>query len=239
MVHIIFVPAFAVHDCASYYQSFVVGVGHAHTVQFLTPDGYTQSDTHCLGNVPLQTVVDTCVHAYNQVAVPCVLVGHSIGAVLVGKMYAHLTTKPLEVILFNPVVRPPRLRLCRALPLFGPVMSLLDLLPVPLITHVYTRQEFGTMSDVVPVMKFKLWIDLRSSASLDNGCLVDRTTVITSVNDPVGNGSALFGSNRPHCTKFPGHASFRSADCMTLVLSRLAEHTHDTSNSFASLYQMD
>jgi hypothetical protein len=239
MVHIIIVPAFAVHDCESYYRSFVVGVGHLHTVQFLKPDGYTQSGKHCIGDVHLQTVVDMCVQEYNQVAMSCVLVGHSIGAVIVGKMYAHLTTKPQAVILFNPVVRPHRLCLCRVLPLVGPLMYLLNLLPIALITHVYTHQEFGTMSDVVPAMKFKLWIDLRSLVSLDIGCFMDHTTVITSVHDPIGNGSELFGSNRPHITKFPGHASFRSAECMTLVLSILVSHMSDVSHSFSSLYKLD
>ena len=231
-MHIIFVPAFAIHDCPSYYRAFCVHICDLHTVHFLQLDGYTQSGRRCLGDVPLATLVDECVVECNRDKRPYILVGHSTGTLIVDHMYAHLATKPQSVILLNPITRHPRLRLCRRIPLFTPVMRLLDLLPIPLITDVYNGTQFGTGYDVAPAMKYRLWVDLCSLTSRARNV----TTVVMSTRDGIGNGGETIPCDDRHTTTFPGHASFRSLECMAHVLSRLGPPS--ATGTFERLYTL-
>lgn len=241
MVHFIIVPAFAVHDCAAYYNVFTVGVGDTHSVQFLSVDGYTHSGRCSLGDVSLKHVVEECVQACNRENRPYVLVGHSTGALLVGHMYAQLEHKPLSIMLFNPISHHPRLWLCRCIPLVVPLMRLLDLLPVPLITPVWEGRQFGTVSDVVPAMKYRLWIDLSTVACrvpLTTGLPSSTTTVFTSLHDRIGTGGERIQCENHHTTKCPGHASFRSMECMSVVLGLLRSYT-PTEPAFTRLCNLD
>ena len=105
--------------------------------------------------------------------------------------------------------------------MFVPVMRLLDLLPVPLITHVYTGEHFGTRSDVAPPMKYRLWRDLRSSTTVLGNLPPSLTTIVTSIQDKIGNGGEQSMCDDIRSIKLPGHASFRSLACMSAILSML------------------
>jgi hypothetical protein len=240
MVHVILVPAFAVHDAASYYSAFISGISNTHTIQILSVDGYTQGGHRSLGDISLKQVVEECVQACNNEARRYALVGHSTGARIVGHMYTHLITKPLSVLLFNPSMRPPRIWLCQYIPLFVVLMRLLDLVPIPLITHVYTGKQFGTVSDVVPAMKYRLWIDLVSSVydpPLTMSLPETTTTVFIGLNDQLGSGGEHISCSDHRLTKIPGHTAFRSFECMTRVLEVLRSCT-TTETPFDALYTL-
>jgi hypothetical protein len=239
MVHILFIPAFAVHDCITYYSDFISGVNDTHTIQFMSVDGYTQGGRSSIGDISLEQVVEECVQTCNREERSYALVGHSTGAKVVGLMYPRLVRKPVHVFLFNPVLRHQRLWLCRYIPLFVPLMRLLDVLPIPIITRVYTGKQFGTVSDLVPAMKYRLWIDLVSSASdavMVKGLSQTLTTMFVSLHDELG-----AGGERIHCnhitTKIPGHASFRSLETMAVVLQILSK-CDSSGSSFDSLYTL-
>jgi hypothetical protein len=234
-MHLIFIPAFAINDCPVYYNEFCTGVGPLYTIQFIQVDGYSYSGRRCIGDVSLETVIEECIATCNRHKHPYVLIGHSTGSLLVDRMYTKLTTKPLSVILLNPIMRHPRLRLCRRIPLITPIMRLLDVLPIPLITHVYNGKQFGTGSDVTPPMKYRLWIDLRASITSERKLPSNSTTVIISTRDDIGNGGELLQCADMHTTNYPGHASFRSLQCMAHIISRLA--TLETP-MFESLYNI-
>ena len=232
-MHIIFIPAFTIHDLPDYYSEFCNGVGPLHTIQFVEVDGYTHSGRRCLGDVALETVLKECIVTCNRYKHPYVLVGHSTGALIVDHIYQQLITKPLSVVLFNPIVRHPRLRMCRRIPLFTPVLRLLDLLPIPLITSVYDGQQFGTGCDVTPAMKYRLWVDLQKSSSMQQTLPASTTTVIISTRDEIGNGGELIKCDDMHTTNYPGHTSFRSLECMSHLLERLGTLERPT---FENLY---
>ena len=233
-MHLIFVPAFAIHDCSSYYHAFCRGVRELHTLHFLQLDGYTQSGRRCLGDVSLATLVDACVAECNLNRRPYILVGHSTGTLIVNHIYARLEPKPVSVVLLNPITRHPRLRLCRQIPLFTPVLRLLDLLPIPLITTVFNGTQFGTADDVAPAMKYRLWVDLCSaSATTQPPPPAATTTVVLSTRDGIGNGGETIPCDDRHMTAFPGHASFRSLECMAHVLSRLGPPSATTFESLS------
>jgi hypothetical protein len=235
-MHIIFIPAFTIHDCPVYYSAFCTGVGQLHTIQFLEVDGYTYSGRRCTGDVLLTTVIDECIATCNLYKHPYVLIGHSTGALIVDRIYEKLTKKPLSVILVNPIMRHPRLRICRYIPLCTLLMRLLDVFPIPLITYVYNGKQFGTGCDVAPPMKYRLWIDLISSTNPERTIPTTDTTVVLSTRDQVGNGGELFMCDDIYTTTYPGHTSFRSLDCMSHILSRLT--AHDT-HVFENLYSIN
>jgi hypothetical protein len=221
-MHLLFLPAFSISDCSDYYEAFLTGLGALHTVQFLQLDGYTHSGRRCLGDVHLSTLVEECLRACTRLTGPYILVGHSTGAVLVDHLYPRLSVKPVSVIVFNPLVRPPRLRVCGRIPLFLPVLRLLERVPVPLITHVFKGDEFGTACDVAPPMKYKLWIDfLSSSAKTLSNLPPSTTTILLGRHDKIGNGGDTSGGGDLQMVKYPGHASFRSLRTMSYILSIL------------------
>ena len=240
MVHIICIPEFAVHDCTTYYSAFSSGINGAHTIQFMSVDGYTQGGRSSIGDISLEQVVEECVQTCNREERPYALVGHSTGAKVVGLMYPRLVKKPVQVFLFNPILRHPRLWLCRYIPLVVPLMRLLDVLPIPFITRVYTGKQFGTVSDLVPAMKYRLWIDLVSSIGHDSmvkGLSQTPTTVFMSLHDELGSGGEQIQCSNHKTTKLPGHASFRSLETMTVVLDLLSKF-EPTESTFESLYML-
>lgn len=203
-------------------------------------DGYTQGGRSSIGDISLEQVVEECVQTCNREERSYVIVGHSTGAKVVGLMYPRLAKKPVQVLIFNPILQHPRLWLCRYIPLLVPVMRLLDILPIPFITHVHTGKQFGTVSDLVPAMKYRLWIDLVSSAGHDSmvkGLPQTTTTVFMSLYDELGSGGEQIRCRKHQTTKLPGHTSFRSLETMATVIELLSDFA-TMESSFESLYML-
>jgi pimeloyl-ACP methyl ester carboxylesterase len=219
MVLIIFMPGFGIHDCPSYYKNFLRHMEREHTVQFMCVDGYTYSGCRYLGDICMATLLAECAEVCNRLSEPYVLVGHSMGALLTGHLYPRLQTKPINVVLLNPLTSPKYLRVFRGwLPLPVPVLWLLDWLPLPLNTTLYTAKTIGTDTDIVTKMKFRLWRDLATRACVTEmqTVLPKNTTIVTSTRDPLGQGAGAI-SGLHHELVHPGHASFRWMACTTIV----------------------
>lgn len=238
MVLILFMPGFGIHDCPEYYQKLVKYLGSRHTIRFLHVDGYTYSGRRYLGDVRMSDVLRACVDICRNIPEPYVLMGHSTGALVAGQLYPLLERKPIKVLLINPLTNPPRLWcIWGKLPMITSLMWLVNWVPVPLVTYLYTACEVGTPVDVVRLMKFQLWRDITASSCVLKAfaSLPTTATIVTGVADNLGLKQPP--SNCVHIeSAYPGHTSFRSMQCLKSLGEILSDPISDFSGLFDDLY---